>query len=144
MSSSRSAVRRQLAALLTVNVSAAQVVYNHRPGDFGGQSPAVVVGSGGSERPRLTFEGCLATFYLDVDVFTLTAEAAVSPTYTPTDSEDAGDLVEQQIAQVIEDNQKSTLWNKIDYASRSTTSFVGVDGLEYKRERIPLALQVYA
>ena len=100
--------------------------------------------SGGSSRPRLTFEGAMATFYLTAYIFTLTAEAAANPSYTQADSEDAGDLVEQQIAAVIEGNQQNTLWHKIDYDGRSVVDFLEVDGLEYKRERIPLAIQVYA
>lgn len=143
MSASRKTVRQALAAVLTNEVDAAQVVYAYQPGDFGGQSPAVCVGSAGSERPRMTLRGARATFYLDLDIFVLTAEAA-SSTYTQADSENALDDVEQQIAAVVASFQETGSWNTLDYAGRSQTDFVIVDGREYKRERIPLQCGVFS
>lgn len=143
MSSNRKAIREELASILGGQVSAAQVVYNHQPGDFGGQSPAICIGSAGSERPRMTMRGNQATFYLDLDVFVLTAEAA-SSSYTQADSEDALDDVEAQIAQVVATFQETNIWNTLDYSGRSETDFVIVDGKEYKRERIPLQVGVFS
>ena len=141
----RKTIREAFATLLTSALTAAQVVYDHQPGDFGGQSPAVTVGSGGSSRPPMTFQGNQTTVYLDVDVFVLTSESA-GGSYTQADAEDALDQVETQLAGVIaaDANQENGTWNTLDYADRSQTEFVIVDGKEYKRERIPIAIGIFS
>jgi hypothetical protein len=142
MSSSRKAIRQQFALLLQANVTAAQVIYDHQPGDFGGQSPAICVGSAGSERTRMSFRGSRLTCYLDVDVFVLTADG--TSVYTQADAENALDDVEAQLAACLDDVQQAAGWEAIDYAGRSQTDFLIVDGKEYKRERIPIQIQIFS
>jgi hypothetical protein len=142
MSASRKDIRETFANLLRDLVTAAQVVYDHQPGDFGGQSPAVTVGSGGSERSSFTFAGSQSVFYLDVHVFVRVGEDG-GP-YTQADAEDALDAVEQQIAASLDAVRRGAKWESIDYAGRSEAAFVLVDGLEYKRESIPLQVTVFA
>lgn len=128
---SRATARAELQALLQQRVTDAASVPSTQPDDFGGQSPVVVVASGGSDRQRLTLRGTQPKFYLDVYVFV-----------RATDTADAMlDLIEQEIAQAIEGAQDAASWMAIDYAGRSTTTFIQpVDGTEYKMERIPLQL----
>lgn len=141
MSSSRKAVRERLAQILDANLTSAQIVYAYQPGDFGGQSPAVVVASSGSQRSRLTARGGQAVFFLDVFVFVLATQTGA---LTERGSADALDDVEQQLAAVLDDNQViEQIWQAIDYAGQSETAFVEVDGQEYKRERIPLKISVF-
>lgn len=141
--SSRKAIRSQFATLLTGVVPSAQIIYDHQPGDFGGQSPALCVGSSGSERPRMTFQGSRLTCYLDIDVFVITAEALASSTYTQADAENVLDDVEAQIAAALDGVRTSAQWEAIDYAGRSQTDFVLLDGKEYKRERIPIKIEIF-
>lgn len=145
MSSNRRTIRAALATLLSSGVTSAQVVYAYQPGDFGGQSPAVCVGSAGSERLAMTYQGDRARMYFDIDVFVLTGEAAPSA-YGQDSSEDALDNVEAEIAAVVASNanQETANWRALDYAGRSETDFVIVDGREYKREKIPIAITVFS
>lgn len=143
MSADRGMVRRTFAALVHDQVPSAQVVYAYQPGDFGGQSPAVVIGSAGSRRERMTLRGGRTTAYLDVYVFVLAAQP--DSAYTQADSEDALDAVERELAALLLDMPIQQIgWQAIDYADRSTCDFVLVDGREYKRERIPIAINLYS
>lgn len=128
----RGDARAELQTLLRQRVTDASDVPSAQPDDFGGKSPVVVVASGGSNRQRLTLSGTQPTFYLDVYVFVRATDTA----------DDMLDLIEQEIAQALEDNQNEHLhWMAIGYAGRSTTTFIQpVDGTEYKMERIPLQL----
>jgi hypothetical protein len=122
--------------LLTTRLTAAQQVYADQPTDFSGQSPVVVVASGGSERdgsPRRTFGGPIApSFALDVYVFALAGEANVDDTL---------DDLEAAVAQFVSDVPSAATWSAISYGAATETQFVTVvDGTEYKRERIPLVL----
>lgn len=127
----RSAARQDLRQLLQNAVSAAASVPSGQPDDLGGQSPVIIVASGGSDRPRLTMKGTQPKFYLDVYVFVRATD----------DADDLLDLAEQQIAEALEGSQDAAHWMAIDYAGRTTTRFIQpTDGNEYKLEQIPLQL----
>lgn len=140
---SRQTVREALAVLLRLRVTAAQIVYDHEPGDLGGQSPAIVVSVGGSARPDFTFAGNRTSVYLFVDVYTLAAETE-SGAYTYSDSADVIDSVEQQIADAVVSAQENGTWNRLEYDGRSTVDFGMFDSIPYFRERIPLIAHVFA
>lgn len=145
MTASRQQIRAQLAALLSGALSgsggAAQVVYDHLPGDFDGQSPVVAVGSRGSTRERLTFRGGQTTFLFDVFVFVLAADAAAG--WTEADAEDAIDTIELAIAEALGGNQTPAVgWTAADYAGETEVDYLTIGGAEYRRERIPIALTV--
>ena len=56
-------------------------------------------------------------------------------------ADDELDAIEQQLAQTVADVQTGPSWMAVDYDGRSKTEFVTlIDGSEYKRELISLAL----
>lgn len=126
---SREPIRAAFAQLLTANVSGAQRIEDGFTDDLGGQSPVVVVASAGTNRTPLTLRGSLPKVDLDVYIFVLATAGA----------DDLLDALEQQVAEVVEQNQRSARWSAIDYSAASEVGFiVALDGNEYRRERIPL------
>lgn len=131
----RKDVRDAFTALLLVRVTGAQRIYPltndegnrvTQPEQFGGESPVIVVASGGTGRPQLTFQGQIPNIYLDIYTFVRADDDA---------SDDRLDDIEAQIAAVIADAQSSQVWTAIDYDGRSQTEFVKlVTGTLYKRE----------
>jgi hypothetical protein len=140
----RETVRDAMATLLETALVGTglpvQAVYNYRPGDFGGQSPVVVVSSSGSERPRFTAAGGRTTVFLQVDAFVLYSD---EDTWGEDEAEDRIDLIETTIAETVHANQYTTNWEAADYAARSERIDVEIGGLEYVREMIPLRVEVY-
>lgn len=140
MSANREVVRKALAALLqTALVEDAAAVYAYQVGDFAGQSPTVVVSSGGSERVNLTFQGSRSTFRLNIHVFVLYATTG----WTEADAEDRLDLLEMRIHETIENYQKTADWESIDHAGPTQCDAVVIGGEEYRRETIPVSVEVY-
>ena len=143
---SRQAAREELGAILTSELTTAAAVHTDQPASFGGQSPVVVVASAGTAREggaKRTFGGPIApTFYLDVYVFVATVvKNAAGEDIVNTSADDQLDTLEAGVAQVVADYPKATNWTALSYEGRSNTEFVTIiDGSEYKRERIPLAL----
>lgn len=126
---SREPIRKAFAQLLSANVSGAQDIEQGFTDDLGGQSPVVVVASAGTNRTQLTFRGSQPKVDLDVYIFVLATSGA----------DDIGDALEQQVAEVVEQNQGAARWSAIDYSAASEVGFiVALDGNEYRRERIPL------
>lgn len=145
MSSNRETARDALAALLqTVLVGSglpAQAVYNYQVGDLAGQSPVVVVSSGGSERQRLSFQGSRATFRLNVYVFVVYTDGG---DWNEDDAEDRLDLIEKTIAETLDVSQRTASWESVNYAGETTCDSVEIGGVEYRRETIPVTVEVYA
>lgn len=126
---SRKLTRETFATLLQTTLSGAQIVHSDQPITLDGQSPAVVVASGGTERTQATFGGTKATFYLDVYVFVLATD----------DGDDLLDTLEAELAETVTQNQRGALWSAISYDGRSKTEFLKtLDGKQYKSELIPL------
>lgn len=139
---SRKTVREDFGAVLTARLTSAQAVHTDQPTDFGGLSPVVVLVSAGSERKQLTFRGQAPRFYLDCYVFVLSVvrNGSGNPAVNAT-ADDELDAIEQQLAQTVADVQTGPSWMAVDYDGRSKTEFVTlIDGSEYKRELISLAL----
>lgn len=141
MASNRETARDGLAALLTTALaSLVQTVYHYRVGNFEGASPVVVVSSGGSLRRRATLQGGRATVYLQVDVFVLYSDEG---TWGEDEAEDRIDAIESAIAGVVDANQATDDWYALSFSERSQRLDVEVGGLEYIREVITLAAEVW-
>lgn len=138
ITSSRKLARKHLASLLQAALTGSgkpvQAVYDNQVGDFGGQSPVVVVSSGGSLRERLTYQGQKSKYLLDIHVFVLYADEASS--WTEAMAEDALDDIEELIQGVINDNQRSTYWESLTMTAASETGGVVIGGKEYRSELI--------
>lgn len=116
----------------------AQAVYAYQVGDFQGQSPVVVVSSGGTLRERFTFKGTKPSYTLTVHVFVLYADETGA--WTEENAEDALDDIEELIAGVLAANQRSPYWEAISARAPSQTSSVMVGGKEYRTEITSLEL----
>ena len=129
-----------LEAQLVTTDAIVEVVYNYRKGDLQGQSPVVVVTSGGSARERLDFTGTRSNIaYLTVYVFV----AYAAEGWTEAQAEDRLDLIERTIADVVDANSGTTAyWVAMDYDGRSTRDDVEDGGIEYIREIISIAAQL--
>ena len=134
---SRKAARKQLASILQTALVGtglpAQAVYDNQVGDFQGQSPVVVVSSGGTLWERFTAQGMKPKFALTIHVFVLYADEA--GTWTEADAEDALDDIDQIIGQTISANQKSDYWQALTYANPTQTGSVEIGGKEYRTEQ---------
>lgn len=128
----------QLAGALVGAGKPAQAVYDYRVGDFQGQSPVVVVSSGGSNRERFTFRGTKPSFELTIHVFVLYADEA--GTWTEENAEDALDDIEEVIAETLTANQRTNYWEAISFVEPSQTGSVMVGGKEYRTEVISVRL----
>ena len=151
MAANRETVRDAVATLLedglTGTGNPVQAVYNCQVGDFDGQSPVVVVSSGGSARPAMTFQGNRATFWVNVHVFVLYSDEG---DWGEDDAEDRLDLIEKEIAGIVETNRGPTdYWQKLAYGERMSgmgrtqTGSVVVGGLEYRTELIEMQAEVF-
>lgn len=140
----RKAARQALATLLesalTGTGKAAQAVYGYLVGDFAGQSPVVVVASSGTARPQMSKRASSARYYVDVYVFVLYSDQG---SWSEEDTEDMLDDLEADVAAVVAANRNTSNWAFIEQAERSRTDAVLVGGLEYRRETIPLVMEVY-
>lgn len=146
MASNRRDTRLAWAALLAAELvgdgQPVEVVYSEQTADLGGQSPVICISSGGTERDRLTYKSSHAYYYIDVDVFVLYSAAGEG--WTEADAESMLDDIERRIAAIIDAHQEGAHWHGVEYVSRSTTDYLSIGGVEYKRERIPLRLNVFA
>lgn len=141
----RETVRDAFTTLLSTALTGAgnpvQVVYGYQIGNLEGLSPVVIVSSAGTFRQRLTLQGSRATFYLNVHIFVLYTDES---TWNEDDAEDRLDLIEEKIASVLDANQRTANWEALDYADRSVCDGVEIGGVEYRREVIPIKVEVYA
>ena len=141
MASNRETARDALATLLeTALDSLVEEGYNYRIGDFEGKSPVVVVSSAGSTRQRSTFQGSRMTAYFQVDVFVLYSDGS---SWGEDEAEDRIDAIESAIAGVVDANQATDNWHALTFSERSQRIDVEVGGLEYVREMITLAAEVW-
>lgn len=141
-SDNRETLRDALAALLTTALVGtglpAQHVYGYPIGDFGGDSPVVVVESAGSERVRETTSSKWRDwFYLNVFVFVLCVDPR-STTWKEDSAEDALDLIEKKIADALIDNTDAGSLNCFEPAGKSTPDHIVIGGNDYRRELVPV------
>jgi hypothetical protein len=141
MASNRGTVRAAFGTLLGTALSTlAQAVYDYRIGDFEHQSPVVTVSSAGSVRKRASFQGGRATFFLQVDVFVLYSDEG---TWGEDDAEDRIDDIEAAIVAVVDENQATANWGALTLSERSQRVDVEIGGVEYIREMMVVAVEVY-
>lgn len=140
ITTSRKDARKHLATLLAASLvgsgNPAQAVYDCQVGDFGGQSPVVVISSGGSLRERLTGQGMKPKYMLNIHVFVLYADE--SGAWTEAMAEDALDDIEEIAQAVIAANQSSAYWGALTMTAPSQTGSVMIGGKEYRSEVIGL------
>jgi len=138
----REAVRDGLVSVFADLVSdeVVQEVVGHRVSDPQGKTPIVAVLSDGTERIPFTFQGSRPVFHLVVQVLVLAEDASG---YTEADAEDRLDLVEKSIAELIDANRQTALWNSISQAERGQVYDVSIGGHAYLLESIPYAVKVH-
>lgn len=127
----RQTARDTLAALITNEVSAAQAVYPYLVSDFKGQSPVVVVASGGTMRMPFTLRGTRPEHYLNVFYFVAYAQAGE---WTEQDSENKLDELAADVATLIDASQKTAAWSALTQVEPSSTDTTVIGGVEYRRE----------
>lgn len=138
----RDALVSLLSSALVGTGKPAQAVYGYLKGDFGGESPVVVVTSGGTlPDQRAITSRQKNEFYLTI--YTFTAYAIAGTTWGEDDVEDRVDLLEKTIRETIASNRSTTSWAFIEYEGRSTVDTVLISGVEYKREAIPVRMIIY-
>lgn len=140
MTTNRETVRDALTTLLTAGLSGiAQEVVGHKLSDPAGKTPMVAVLSTGTLRQRFTFQGTRPTFYLTVQVLVLAEDATG---YTEADAEDKLDLLEKEIAGILESNWRTTNWQGLEQTGPSEVMDVSIGGHAYYLEVIPIAVEV--
>lgn len=137
-------IRKTFAALLesarVADDLTAEVVYDYEKGDLGQRRVVVEVTSRGSNRPRLTLQGRRTTTFMDVLILVAYWD---DDGWSEDDAEDRLDLLEAEVIDVVDTNTSKTgSWRHMDLANRSTTEFVIIGGLEFKRMTIPLQVEV--
>ncbi len=134
-------------ALVAGNVVAA--AYDRMVTDFQGQSPVVVIGHGTSERERTTFkspcgggiEGWKHTFRFDIFLFVKYSDEAGS--WTDAQAEVKLDQTETADADLVAENNDTADWDGLNYDDPSEAGVAVVSGWGYKRERIPVRIEVF-
>jgi hypothetical protein len=143
MATSRETVRDALTTLLQTALvgsgKPAQAVYGYQVGDFGGQSPVVVVTSGPVERMRRGLGACWHTT-ATLMVYVFVAYAATG--WTEANAEDALDTIEALIADVVLANGSTANWNGMVYDGPTQVDGLAIGGVEYRREVIELRCEV--
>lgn len=156
MTQSRAPIRARLATLLQQALDGAglpsvalsgtppplmRAVYPYRRTNFIGQRYAVTITSAGSDRPRETFDGNSGAFAIDVHVFIQYADLANG--WTEADADDAADVIESTIGELVARNQENDTWNTIRYRASSESRTITLRGAEIRYERIPLEITVF-
>lgn len=137
----RDALGTLLSSALVGTGKPAQAFYGYMVGDFAGQSPVVVLTSAGSEpEQRQVTSRQKNSFYFTIFTFTLYAQIS---TYGEDDVEDVVDLLEKTIRKTLADNRSTANWAFIEYDGRTTVDTVMIAGEEFRREAIPVRVEVY-
>lgn len=138
----RDALVTLLSTALVGTGKPAQAVYGYLKGDFGTESPVVVVtSSGSSPDQRAVTSRQENEFYFTI--YTFTAYAIAGTTWGEDDTEDRVDLLEKTIRETLAGNRSTANWAFIEYDGRSTVDTVLISGVEYKREAIPIVMRIY-
>lgn len=140
----RKTPRKALAALLEAALvgigKPAQALYDYKASDFDGQTPVIVVSSGPAERAKQAQTTRVSSFVdVDIDVFTMYAEEG----WSEEDSEDKQDDLEKAISDVLMDNDSTDDWAQLSFNGASELDFTAVGGKMYRRETIPVRIQLY-
>lgn len=141
---SRDALATLLEDELVTNLGIVAAVYNRKVDDPQGQSPIVCVLSAGTARIPLTFQGSKAEHLFEVQTWVLYADPDATPAWTEADAEDRLDLIEKEIAEIVDDyGANQTNWIAMDYEGRSVIAdIVTLGGVSYVVEKIPIVCVV--
>ena len=142
----RETIRDQLTSIFQTALvgtgKPAQVVYGYLKGDFGQQSPVVVVCSAGSEREKRTNSTRTRNyFYFHVITFTLYSQESSS--WGEDDAADRTDLLEKTIYDTIESNKSNSYWADLSVDGKTEIDPVMISGEEYQREIILVKVLVF-
>jgi hypothetical protein len=142
----RATARAQIAALLNAGLvgsgKPAQAVYAYRVGDFGGQSPIVVVTSDGSKRAKKAQAVRTNTVFKFL-VIVFVVYSTQDGSWTESDAETRLDLLERNITEILLENDTvSGQWDQLS-RGESQTDDVEIGGVMYRREIIPLEVSLY-
>ena len=134
--------RDALTAILTpVLVGAGlpvQAIFGYPPAELHGESPVVAVHSTGAKHTPITTLDNTARYHLQVTVLVLHTDAA---SWTPALAEDALDDIEALIAAALAANQRTATWHRLE-PGISTADLVTISGFPYRREIIPVEIEV--
>ncbi|GIK42446.1 MAG: hypothetical protein BroJett011_62790 [Chloroflexota bacterium] len=138
-------IRDEVAAFLETDLvgsgKPAQAVYNYEKKDFSGQSPVVLVATGGDNFNRHSnSERVKGSIYLDVLIFVLYSDDASG--WTEADCEDALNLVKKTTLDSIFNNQ-FTPSRSIFIEGRSNIIPANVGGQSYRLERVALRVELF-
>ena len=138
----RDALVTLLSTALVGTGKPAQAVYGYLKGDFGAESPVVVVTSSGTLPDQRAITSRQENeFYFTIYTFTIYTIAGT--TWGEDDVEDRVDLLEKTIRETLASNRSTANWAFIEYDGRSTVDTVLISGVEYKREAIPIKVTIY-
>lgn len=145
MSSQREDARKALVTLLETLVggepSDVKVVYDHMPANFKNQSPVIVVSSAGSARSKLAFQSVKSAYRVMLTL--LVAYPAAGDAMAEHEVETLLDAIEERISDIVHSHNKTDQWKALSYADISSVDSVLIGGKEYRREVIPLMVEVY-
>ena len=127
----RSLVRTILRDLIAEALPNATVL-KFRKADPKGVSPLVMVCSGGSRRPRTTVKGSMPNH--TIRVYSMVIHSDKEAGFTEEMAEDLIDSNEQAIGEVIDGNQKTVAWKRIEPADESIVERVEIGGVLYLLE----------
>lgn len=125
----------------SIGTTTVQAYYGYQVGDFGGQSPVLVVTSGPAEREYLGYGAAhvATTFEYDIHTFVLYTSGTV---WTEDMAEDRLDLIEKEIADCVVDNYAGTIWQALTWAGASAIDSVVLGGEEYKHEVVTVSARM--
>jgi len=142
MSTSREAARDALVALLKTALKGAglpvKTVTGSKVDDLSGLTPLVSVLSAGTLRQRLTFQGDIPVFSLEVQIWVRQECTG----WTNAQAEDALDRIESLIAGTYESNRGTANWEALEYSGPTTVHEISVAGTAYYMERIPTTVKL--
>ena len=141
----RAEARKAFALLLaaqakTLDGTASQV-YDYFVKDFGGQSPVMVVTSGGMWPHAFTRRGSEVDYYLQVLVFVLRGETGTS--YDEGDADTILDTLAAALVKVVEEHQVTNLWKSVSFEAQSGIEAARIGGWDYWLETHYLQVKVF-
>lgn len=146
---SRELARDALATLLTTALvgtgKPVQAVYNYFKGALAGESPVVLVTSGGIRR-KIAGQGTAQYgSVVDLVLVVCVAEANAASSITELMVDDLVDSIEAQCADVVAANQSNSAWDNLHHIDTPSEPLPGhdLDGHPYVVEIIRLEAMVY-
>ncbi len=143
----RENVRDEVSVLMTASLvtseAVVEVVYNHIRRTFTGQSPVVIVSSGGWA-PSIMGQGT-SRFRTDVfiELLTFVADGNFVVGWTEAIVEDTLDDIARLMANVIGDNQTNANWNHLQFSGPPSGIIpLAIGGNPYRMERHVLLAEV--